>query len=371
MYIRQTHLIMGENTEEPSERMGAIHIPKNFIVVLLIVLVCALLPGCGGSDEGTAAASSKAVAGKTSEADAGSSGNAADKSGSGTLTADAKSSGGGADKKGSAKGGYKAPAFRDAVFSEDSAEGNGEVSVDLSHTAEGYISLKADSDARLKLQVIKGDKEYLYDIVQEKVQVFPLQCGDGTYTVKVMKNVEGSKYFELYSCQPDVKLESEQAPFLRPNQYADYSKTSKCVKKAAAMAGSAKNEEDFVRQVYEYICKNVTYDKKEAATVAKGYIPDPDEVMDTGKGICFDYASLGASMLRSQGVPAKIIFGYVEPDDLYHAWNMFYTKEGGWKTVEFKVDPKKWNRIDLTFSANGANSKFIGDGSNYMDVYEY
>ena len=30
-----------------------------------------------------------------------------------------------------------------------------------------------------------------------------------------------------------------------------------------------------------------------------------------------------------------------------------------------------WNRIDLTFSANGADAQFIGDGGNYTDVYQY
>jgi transglutaminase/protease-like cytokinesis protein 3 len=93
--------------------------------------------------------------------------------------------------------------------------------------------------------------------------------------------------------------------------------------------------------------------------------------MDTGKGICFDYASLAASMLRSQGIPTKIIFGYVAPDNLYHAWNMFYTEESGWVTVSFEVSEDTWARIDLTFSAGGASDQFIGDGSHYTDVYSY
>ena len=59
------------------------------------------------------------------------------------------------------------------------------------------------------------------------------------------------------------------------------------------------------------------------------------------------------------------------PDDLYHAWNMFYTEEGGWVTVKFSAPGNDWSRIDLTFSANGASSKFIGDGSNYLDVYQF
>ena len=93
--------------------------------------------------------------------------------------------------------------------------------------------------------------------------------------------------------------------------------------------------------------------------------------MATRKGLCFDYASLTASMLRSQGIPTKLIFGYVSPDDVYHAWNMFYTEETGWVQVKFDVDPNDWNRIDLTFSAGGTSEEFIGDGTNYSDVYQY
>ncbi|MBQ2582903.1 MAG: transglutaminase domain-containing protein, partial [Erysipelotrichaceae bacterium] len=114
-----------------------------------------------------------------------------------------------------------------------------------------------------------------------------------------------------------------------------------------------------------------TYDKAKAESVQSGYLPDPDETLATGKGICFDYASLTASMLRSQGIPTKLIFGYVSPNDVYHAWNMIYTEEAGWIVAEFKVNENDWNRIDLTFSANGAESRFIGDGGNYTDVYQY
>jgi hypothetical protein len=100
-------------------------------------------------------------------------------------------------------------------------------------------------------------------------------------------------------------------------------------------------------------------------------VPDPDKTLADGKGICFSYASLAAAMLRSQGVPTKIIFGYVSPNDLYHAWNMFYTEEQGWVTAKFETAPGDWNRLDLTFSANGSDDKFIGDGGNYQDVYQY
>ncbi|MBR4485156.1 MAG: transglutaminase domain-containing protein [Erysipelotrichaceae bacterium] len=140
---------------------------------------------------------------------------------------------------------------------------------------------------------------------------------------------------------------------------------------AGEFAAASTDALDYIGKVYKYVCENVKYDKEKAETVKSGYLPKPDETLKTGKGICFDYASLTASMLRSQGIPTKVIFGYVSPDDLYHAWNMFYTKETGWVSVEFKVNEKEWTRMDLTFSANGSDQKFIGDGSNYADVYQY
>ena len=263
------------------------------------------------------------------------------------------------------------PEYHDAEFHEDDAEGSGDVQVDLSCVSDGYFGVTAKSDTRLKLQVFKDDDTFTYDLVSGEPQIFPLQSGDGTYTIKVMENVSGNSYYEKYSTSASVSLKDEFAPFVRPNAYADYSEDSDCVQEASKLAEGTTSESEFVGKVYDYICKKVDYDYKEAETVQSGYVPDPDEVMDTGKGICFDYASLAASMLRSQGIPTKIIFGYVAPDNLYHAWNMFYTEEKGWTTVEFSVDPGDWNRVDLTFSANGQNADFIGDGTNYQDVYEF
>lgn len=267
---------------------------------------------------------------------------------------------------------YDVPEFRDAVYEEDEAEGNDEVLVDLSGVDEGYFALVCNSDVKIKLQVFKDDEVYTYDVVCGKEQVFPLQMGNGTYTIKVMKNIVDTKYSELYCCTADVYMEDEFDPFLRPSQYADYDESSDCVKKASELAASAADANDFITGVYDYVCKNIKYDRPKAANIQPGYIPDPDSTMEEGKGICFDYASLAASMLRSQGIPTKIIFGYVgDSGDLYHAWNMFYTEESGWVAVEFAVNEEDWNRMDLTFSANGSDSRFIGDGSNYLDVYQF
>ena len=267
---------------------------------------------------------------------------------------------------------YDPPKMRTASFHEDTAEGNSEVQVDLSRKNKGFFSLYCTSDKKIKLQVFKDDETYTYDVVKNKEQIFPFQLGNGSYTIKVMKNIQDTKYSELYVTYADVTLEDEFDPYLRPSQYANYNAESKCVAKAAELAAEATDSNDFITNVYKYVTSSVTYDREKAANIQPGYIPDPDEIIDSGKGICFDYASLAACMLRSQGIPTQIIFGYVgDSGDLYHAWNMYYTEESGWVAVEFEVKEDEWNRLDLTFSANGTDSEYIGDGTNYLDVFHY
>ena len=267
---------------------------------------------------------------------------------------------------------YVAPPFADAVFHGDPASSEGEVRLDLSCTGDGYIGVSAVSGHRLKFQVIKDDLTYTYDLASNgSPTIFPLQSGNGEYYLRVMENIVDSKYAELYAESCQVVLKSEYAPFLRPSAYSNYTENSACVAKARELAGSAGSALDLVGKVYDYVCATVKYDRELAQNVKSGYLPDPDRTLQSGKGICFDYASLSAAMLRSQGIPTKLVFGYVAPNSVYHAWNMFYTEETGWVTVKFEVQADDWVRLDLTFAANGADADFIGDGSNYADIYYY
>lgn len=276
------------------------------------------------------------------------------------------------DTSGKGGGPYKAPEFADAVFHEDKADDYGVVKLDVSAVNQGYVAVSCIADHRLKFQVMKDDATYNYDMESDGTPaVFPLQSGDGVYDFRIMENVVDTKYAELYSVSQDVKLDDEFQPFIRPSNYVKYDQNSNCVKKAQELAQDAGDTMGMVQAVYNYICDNVKYDKEKAKSIKKGYLPNPDETFASGKGICFDYAALAAAMLRSQGIPVKVIFGNVAPKDLYHAWNMFYTEETGWVTVKYEVKGNQWNRLDLTFAANGADGDFIGDGSNYTDVYSY
>lgn len=268
--------------------------------------------------------------------------------------------------------GYKAPELFESVFHKDEARGENGVLVDLSAVSDGYFGVCGESSGRLKCQVLKDDSTYTYDMHSDGTpSIFPIQMGDGTYTIRILENVSGSKYAVVYSTEETISVADEYKPFLCSSEYVPYTKDSACVKKAQELAEAAKDANGLISSIYDFVCATVKYDKPKARTIQAGYMPTPDETMSTGKGICFDYASLAAAMMRSQGIPCKVIFGYVSPNEVYHAWNMFYTEENGWVTAKFEMSGKKWNRLDLTFSANGADGSFIGDGSNYKDVYFY
>ena len=267
---------------------------------------------------------------------------------------------------------YQVPPFQGSGYNPAGVVGNERAHVDISGLPLGYVAVAAESGARLKFQVCYGDIKYTYDIANNGApSVFPLTCGAGTYKFRVMENIEGTKYGELFSCTADAAIGNPFSPFLRPSAYVNYHPGSACVGLAASFSANASTAVDVVAQVYSYVCSHIRYDAGKAASVQSGYLPNPDATLATGSGICFDYAALAAAMLRSQGIPTKLIFGYVAPNNLYHAWNMFYTAETGWVTVGFSVTPGVWNRLDLTFSANGANPQFIGNGANYADVYQY
>ena len=269
------------------------------------------------------------------------------------------------------RGPYIAPAFLDSAYHPSLAEGPSNARIDLSALSEGYVAVSAVSSQRLKFQVIMGEYKYNYDLASDGTpSVFPLPCGDGQYTFRVMENVTESRYAEIFSATRQVVLLDEFQPFLRPNAYVNYTQDSACVKKAQELAETAGDAMGLVGAVFRFVCETVTYDTQKASTVRSGYVPTPDETMATGKGICFDYASLAGAMLRSQGIPTREVFGYVSPNGVYHAWNMFYTEQTGWVTVSYEVR-EGWNRLDLTFSANGADADFIGDGSNYSEVFYF
>ena len=256
--------------------------------------------------------------------------------------------------------------------------GNDLVVLDASHTADGYVMICYNgSNEKVKLQVTSPDgTEYTYPVtVVGDYAVYPLPGGNGSYKVTLLESVsvEDNLYAVSFTQDLDVQITDEFAPFLHPNYYVNFTADSKCVKKGESLAGKdCYSDLDVVTQIYNFVIKNISYDKKKAENVPYGYTPDPDETLDTGKGICFDYAALMSAMLRSQRIPTKLEVGY--SGDVYHAWMSCYVDEIGWVDNIIEFDGKNWSIMDPTLAANNSASdvkKYVGNGKNYVTKYTY
>lgn len=266
------------------------------------------------------------------------------------------------------------PQIKTGSFTGEKMLQNDLAAADITSACDGVVRVSYKGECKkVKVRITKGEAVYDYDL-DPVGTVFPLQSGSGTYNIKVLENVSGKTYAIALDMDFEAKINNGLSPFLLPSQYINYSQSDKCVYKAAELCTGKKGTIEKAAAMFEYVTSHISYDKELAASVKSGYIPDPDTTLESGKGICFDYASLFASMCRSQGIPAKLVMGYVR-GDVYHAWNEIYTEETGWITVDLFLDKGGWELLDPTFYASASDkaqvSQYIGEGSDYSAVYFY
>ncbi len=199
---------------------------------------------------------------------------------------------------------------------------DGKLLVDSSNSADGYIMVKAAQDKkRMKLRISIGGSALNYDINNEgRFEVYPLQFGRVNYTVTLYRNVEGKKYKEVGQVTVSPKgMEDELRCFLYPNQYVNYTEETECVKVATELCQGVDDPAEKYKIICKYVLSNFNYDFIKSVTVQPGKLPDIDECWEKKMGICQDLSALTCAMLRSQGVPARLMIGTLG-SGTPHAW---------------------------------------------------
>lgn len=324
-----------------SDRMHAVRIKVHIVTVLLLLL--ALLPGCG--EEKKSAFSE----GLTYE----------------DYSEDASLPKG---SRGSKLSCLTVSSPGERVF------GSKEIAIiDVSNASEGYVSAQYFGDCgKVKFQITLPDGTvYSYNL-SGNIEYFPLPGGDGEYTLGVYENITETQYAIALSETLEVKIENEFGPSLYPNQYCMFDESTKFVQKGVDLSYSMNSDLDLVTNVFDYVLCTMSYDVEKAETIGKGYVCNLDEIYETRKGICLDYAAIMACILRSQGIPTRLQVGYA--GTAYHAWISIYLNEKGWVNGLIEFDGENWSLMDPTLADNEATDKlvnFIGDGSNYTQKYVY
>lgn len=192
--------------------------------------------------------------------------------------------------------------------------------------------------ANNKVRVVSEYEEYVYKLNNGETEI-PLQFGDGNYEVHILKHKEGNTYSIERKINITAKDVLEKDVFTGGNESINWRNSAKSIEKAKELTKGLKTDKEKVVAIYNYVFKSIEYDHKKASTVQGGYSPTIDETLESNKGICYDYASLFAGMLRSEGIPTKLIKGYNKDIVEYHAWN------------EVLID-NNWIIIDTTYDAS-------------------
>lgn len=247
--------------------------------------------------------------------------------------------------------------------------GSSPLILDISNQDQGYLTAESDSDdSRMNIQLTTpSGVVYSYFLEPDEQTVLPFSEGSGEYLITCYQQVDGNQYAALYTETLTIKLQNEFLPFLYPNQYVDFSSKSEACKLAASLVKEDMTDIDILKTFYTYVTSHISYDYDKADSVEAGYLPDIDDTLSTGTGICFDYAALTTAMLRSQDIPCKLQIGY--SGDVKHAWIDVYIRGSGWVTKAVSFDGDTWKLMDPTFDANSdgdeAIQEYIGDESNY------
>ena len=219
--------------------------------------------------------------------------------------------------------------------------------IDFGNATQGYVMIKHEkTDIKLRVRISMGATEYTYVLNgQNAFEVFPLQMGSGKYRIQVLSRGVRNYYTAVASKTLEVDMADPNIAYLYPNQYVNYSESSKAVAKAAELCEGLQTDREKFRAIYNFCSRRIIYNFQLALAPSREHRVDVDKVLAERKGICLDYAVLMACMLRSQGIPAQVVIGHA--DGAYHAWNKVLL-EG------------KWYRCDATYAAT----------SGIADVYQ-
>ena len=205
--------------------------------------------------------------------------------------------------------------------------------IDYSNTNKGYIMVQNTTGITTYIWLIKDGVTVQFKMQGSGYEAYPLSKGNGAYTIRVLQIGANGQGFDMNTLNFNVNMDNTNNPFLYANLYVNYNRSSVAVNKSYELCFEGDSAATIVNNIYNFVASNIAYDYTKAGQITSGslnnYIPSPDNTLAAGKGICSDYASLMATMLRTQGIPCKMVYGYINGGETYHAWNQIYY-DGAW-----------------------------------------
>ena len=133
-----------------------------------------------------------------------------------------------------------------------------------------------------------------------------------------------------------AELEEEKQADLRLQELSMPSRHEESASQAATLKDTQRSVAQFVADISEFVFKNFKYSK--GITNVETTV---EEIWTLKKGVCQDFALVMLDMLRSAGVPAQYISGYICPnksgmrgEGATHAWVEAWIPGYGWAGID-------------------------------------
>ncbi len=202
-----------------------------------------------------------------------------------------------------------------------------------------------------------------------------LTYGNAEYTINVISTMKNdSTGVERISKKATLTINltnvSSTGAFLLNGGEVEFNTSMSFIKKANEIASTCKDDFEKVSKIYDWLTQYIKYQVVEDTVVGQ-YKCDLNKIYNRKTGVCYDYAVVLAAMLRSQGIPCKVVFGKYANSaaGLGHAWNEVYiAKSGSITTNELSITGNKWCTLDPTLSnVNSSQSAidFMNNDKNY------
>ena len=205
--------------------------------------------------------------------------------------------------------------------------------------AKGVVGVRYDQPMtpgkKYKVYTYKvGSPEYHYNIAGN-MDWFPLQHGNGVYSIRIYKQDVDTRYICQESYSVTLNMEDPCGVFLASNFYMEWDNSMAPIQHAFKLCEGITDDQGKTEAIWKFITSEFSYDFKLAKAIADAggkynYTPGIVDIFLKREGICFGLVALFNAMLRSQGVPAKMVHGYVM--DVYHAWSEVWIED--WVLVD-------------------------------------
>lgn len=199
----------------------------------------------------------------------------------------------------------------------------------------------------------------------------------GTAEYRIVRTVENSGIMytkDLSNTSGDYSSFKDYSQYTKPEEKIQSDDTN-IINKSKELFSGITNPYYKAKKAFEFVNSHMTYDASRGNKSALS-------ALQTGRGVCEDYAELFVALMRASGVPARIVTGYrVESDDFSgsiidadkdrHAWPEFYLPEYGWIVLDptFTYLYHEIKTIDYSYFANLDSAGHLIQGYDIDGAY--